>query len=379
LLVRGPALLELKRAARELLLSQGIAEGSIPFALRSRLTSAGAAMQASQAADSAVFDTRALILVNGTGYLPKPLVIAKALLYSLAPPGSVLKIPDSLWNSTFYAGLLVGACLRGATVSVIAPAQRNAPSSGFLQMARAHELFTRLLMVRRELGDAIRAAGGELHTGIYAVAVDANGFASRAGAWTQRFAANPALRGILPFATDLSSLVAEAGQAGRGGPPMALADTAVREPPKLHQKVQFFATREFWNAIAHSPEWPAFMSTYLRYREATYSTGSEADTATRFPAELERIAKRMLPPGEDRARAHAYAVVGSQNQDYRGIFMDGEVAIMFSDHEALVPLLDLVFLEGTVDWVDDQQTLDRLLPPPGELARRLARAAKDAL
>jgi hypothetical protein len=61
------------------------------------------------------------------------------------------------------------------------------------------------------------------------------------------------------------------------------------------------------------------------------------------------------------------------------MFMDGEVGVLLSGPESLVPLVDLLFLEGTVTWVEDQATLDRLLPPRGELMRRLARVIKDAV
>jgi hypothetical protein len=74
-----------------------------------------------------------------------------------------------------------------------------------------------------------------------------------------------------------------------------------------------------------------------------------------------------------------YAFVGSQNQDYRGMFMDGEVAMVFSGSEALIPLVDLAFLEGTVTWLQDRATLNRLLPPPSEYMRRVARVGKDGM
>ena len=34
---------------------------------------------------------------------------------------------------------------------------------------------------------------------------------------------------------------------------------------------------------------------------------------------------------------------------------------------------------GCVTWVDDDVTLDRLLPPVGELRRRIARVTKDGV
>ena len=61
------------------------------------------------------------------------------------------------------------------------------------------------------------------------------------------------------------------------------------------------------------------------------------------------------------------------------MFMDGEAGVLFTGPESLVPLIDLVFMMGTVTWVEDQTTLDRLLPPVGEFQRRIARVTKDAL
>jgi phosphatidylserine/phosphatidylglycerophosphate/cardiolipin synthase-like enzyme len=376
LVVQGPVLFELKRAARDLLLSQGMAEQNLPFLLRS-VPPSGSAAPVDEPSEG--FDARALTLVNGTGYLPKPLNAGKALLYSLLPAGSVMKIPDSLWNSTFYAALLVGACLRGATVSIVPPSLANAPGQGFPQMGRAHELMTRLLLVRRVLAEAIATAGGHLRTGLYSLEADRHGFASRADAWTHGMATTPFLREDMPFTRDLLPVVAAAGTKARGSDQVERAETAALPPPKLHQKVQFFATKEFLDAIGTSSEWPLFMRTYLRYREASYSVGGESADAMRLSTELARIAERIFAHARSTPGGLSYAIVGSQNQDYRGMFMDGEVGLLFSGPASLLPLIDLVFLEGTVTWVDDQQALDRLLPEVGELKRRLGRVVKDAL
>ena len=371
LIVRGPALLDLKRAARELLLSQGLKETEIPppFQTRSR------AVQIVAQPDAARTGGRAMALVNGTGYLSKPLNVAKALLYSLMPPGSVVKVPDSLWNSSFFAGLLVGASLRGAHVLIIAPALANAPSSGFPQMVRAHELLTRLLLVRRELGTAITAAGGDLRTGLYALPVDRHGFADRAARWARQIDTTSFLRTLLPFAPALVPLVRAAGADTTrvSGRP---ADTV---PPKLHQKVQFLATRESWRAISASTEWPRFMAAYLRYREATYVPERASENASELTDSLDQIAQRLFARLQGERRTASFAMVGSQNQDYRGMFMDGEVDVLLTGPESLVPMLDLVFMVGTVTWIDDQATLDRLIPPVGEFMRRIARVAKDGV
>ena len=374
LLLQGPLLLELKRAARDLLLSQGMVEADLPLPLRGE-RSGQAVARPVVLLDTARSDARAMALLNGTGYLPKPLNVAKALLYSLMPPGSVITVPDPLWNSSFYAGLLVGACLRGDHVLVIAPALANAPSKGFPSMGRAHELLTRLLLVRRELGAAIVASGGELRAGLYALPPDRHGFASRADLWARQIGATPFLQTLLPFAPALVPIVADAGRSPPGRESTAPDST----PPQLHQKVQVLATDDFWRAIRVSPEWPRFMSTYLRYRAATYSPEGENAAARAFSDTLEQIAERLLAPSRGSPRAASFAIVGSQNQDYRGMFMDGEAGVLFTGPESLVPLIDLVFMMGTVTWVEDQTTLDRLLPPVGEFQRRIARVTKDAL
>ncbi|MDP3774117.1 MAG: hypothetical protein Q8Q85_07580 [Gemmatimonadales bacterium] len=376
LILEGPLLLELRRQARELLLSQGMPERAIPIPLRPKAFTAMAVRSAAESADAVRFDTRAMALMNGTGYLPKPLNVAKAVLYSLMPPGTVFKIPDSLWNSTFFGSLLVGAALRGGHALVVSPARDNAPSAGFPQLERAHELFTRLLLVRGELGDAINAAGGDLRVGLYALPPDTNGFASRADRWANGVGSTAFLQALLPFAPALVPVVAAAG---RQVAALSPNDTAAPVTPKLHHKVQFVATRAFLTAITRSPEWPRFMSMYLQHRQATYATRADYANDRGLPDSLGRIADLIFAEAREVPGAASFAMVGSQNQDYRGMFMDGEVGVLFTGAESLVPLIDLVFMMGTVRWVDDQQTLDRLLPPVGELRRRIARVAKDGL
>lgn len=370
LVMQGPVLMQLRQAARELLLSQGLVDAELPEPLRTTGLPRPATLRTP--ADVTRFDAQAMALVNGTGFLAKPLNVAKAVLYSLMPPGSVIKIPDSLWNSTFFAGLLLGASLRGATVLIILPAMSNAPSRGFPQMARAHELVTRLILARSELGAALSAAGGGLHTGLYALPIDADGFASRRNLWIRQIRASPFLRELLPFAVPLLADTSLPGTP-RGVPEDPSA------PPKLHQKVQFLATREFWSGMTASPEWPRFMTTYLRYRDGTYGSAGRDTAALTLPDSLELIAERIIAPMRQNRRAASYALVGSQNQDYRGMFMDGEIDVLCTGAESLVPLVDLVFMVGTVTWIDDQAALERLLPAPGELQRRVARAMKDAL
>jgi hypothetical protein len=370
ILVEGPILLELKRDVRDLLLAQGMPEREIPLLLRvdPRAVQSDSTLAAGEPPEG--FDVRALQLVNGTGLLPKPLDVGKALLYSLMPPGSVIKIPDSLWNSFLYGGFLTGACLRGATVLIIAPAAANAPSGSMLVMSREWELMTRLLAARQTLGVPIAAAGGALQLGLYAIRPDQSGMASRVATWNTNASETPFLAALMPF------LPATWPASNAPLRPVPAADAV---HPKLHQKVQFLGTRALWNAIGSSPEWPVFMRAYLAYREATYAPSDDPAPSIELLAQLQEIAERVYAPARGVVGAAGYAIVGSQNQDYRGMFMDGEVDLVFTGPESLVPLVDLIFLEGTATWLTSQQSLDSLVPPPAAYWRRLGRVMKDQL
>ena len=371
LLVRGPLLLDLKREVRDLLLSQGLKPEEIPLVFR-EVSTAGAA--AGNGTDSTT-GSRAMQLHNRTGYEAKPLNVAKAVLYSLMPPGSVIKIPDSLWNSMFFAGLLTGASCRGVRVMIVSPARTNAPSAGFPQMTRAWELATRLLDARTRLARVMGAAGGALHVGLYALQVEGDAFVARVNAWNETVAATPFLRELMPFTAELGPVTRWAAASA--------PDSSATGPtsPKLHHKVQFFASRDAWDALSRSRLWPEFMRTYLSYRQATMYVRGEFRESRNGPTQLAELARRMFAEVEAAAgeRAVLYAIVGSQNQDYRGMFMDGEVGVLIAGHEALAVLVDLVFLEGTVTWLEDRATVDRLLGRPGEMERRLTRIIKDAL
>jgi len=78
-------------------------------------------------------------------------------------------------------------------------------------------------------------------------------------------------------------------------------------------------------------------------------------------------------PPEELARFAFFLQVGSPNQDYRSMVMDGEAAVLVSGWTSLYAVPDFVLLTGLVTWIDDQAELDRRLPPPGRLRRGIAR------
>jgi hypothetical protein len=151
------------------------------------------------------------------------------------------------------------------------------------------------------------------------------------------------------------------------------------EAPKLHHKVQYLATGPLWSRLVNAPEWVDLSNNYLLYREATYSVGGPRQAAESFAARMATVAEALFRRTAGVPGAAGWAMVGSQNQDYRGMFMDGEVGIAITGAQTMVPLMDLLFMEGNTTWLEDQATLNRLLPRPGELTRRLARNTKDGV
>src|SRR5439155_7053900 len=102
------------------------------------------------------FVGRALQVHNEVGFGAKKSSVARAMLYNLAQPGAVIIVPDQLWMSETWAGMLAGAAARGARVEIIAPALANAPIPDAPAMARAHDVLPRLPALRARLTPTMR-------------------------------------------------------------------------------------------------------------------------------------------------------------------------------------------------------------------------------
>jgi hypothetical protein len=75
----------------------------------------------------------------------------------------------------------------------------------------------------------------------------------------------------------------------------------------------------------------------------------------------------------------AYMTVGSTNMNYRSMIMDGEVQILVTQWHILSGLLDFYIIEGLTEWIDTQERLDELLPPPGGMTKWMANLLRLAL
>ncbi len=383
ILLQGPAALSIKDAARELLLQQGFSEEEIPFPLRPRPKPADydEIVRAEMAAGSAI--SRALELHNDTGHGPKLINVLKATLYTLMPPGSVLIIPDSLWISPILASWLVGNSLRGGRVLIVAPALANAPSNRFPQMSRAQELFTRLILLQRELDPEIRAAGGMLKTGVYALDVEAGDIPGRLRVVEEGLATEPFLRDVV----GLRSPVAWSERSERmfrnygGGRP---ADASMHERPMLHAKTHFLASAEAWSAITErqdlGPLVDSFILKMVRRGEPPDREDDDRSLSDSLPVHLavhRAVMEEMSP--ETLEKFVAYLMVGSYNQNYRSMLMDGEVMLTVEGGAVIHGLIDYLSLLGTTTWVDTLEELEEHLPAYGGVKFWFARSFKEML
>jgi hypothetical protein len=80
-----------------------------------------------------------------------------------------------------------------------------------------------------------------------------------------------------------------------------------------------------------------------------------------------------------RERVVFFAMMGSQNQNYRSMITDGEVAFVTSHWPAVIPYMDLVAIVCQSRWFEDPEDLAELLPEYSEWKRRLGRWIKIAL
>jgi hypothetical protein len=391
-MLQGPGALATKDAARELLKVQGFRPEEIPYPLRAlpKAASYQEKIDAEIASlPSYVGDAVGVIqLHNETGFTPKPLNAAKGVLYSLMPPGSVLKVPDSLWQSYIYASLMAGSALRGCRSLVIAPSLRAAPSSGAPQMARANGLMKRIVVFGNEMDDYMKAEGGILKVGLYA---PRQGIGDIAGRYRQ------AVDLTVPWADRVYHFDESVDEAARsaqqildeiGYKPVYLTEKDSLETPKLHLKANFFASAAAWDGLMARPEWGDLTREYIRYlarQQGEYDNVDEARDVREVPGELRRLADRFLREycggltPRERDEIVMYLTVGSANMDYRSQVMNAEVMITLGGLKSLIGVMDFVVLAGLCEWPETPAEVDELLPPPGWFMRKMSSFIKIGL
>lgn len=373
--VRGPAALEARAALRRMLMANGVRDDQIPTPLRVSVGTAAAQE------DNRELVARALQVHNEPGFGAKESSVARAMLYSLAPTGSVIIVPDPLWVSESWAAMLAGAAARGSQVMIIAPASANAPSPEPSILALERGVLRRLLAIHDHLGAQFRQANGALRIGIYASHTPVTDVAGRVAEVRDGLARAPWIRQIIPFDARalavLDRATAEAGRAQAQGPAIA-HDEEPREP-QLHQKTVFIARPGALAALVHQPGWENPLGNAIRVQsEETTRLAEAIGTAQRVDSAAARTGdlllqgfERSLSPAE-RKQITFYFSLGTQNHDPRGLMLDGEASLIVSGFQASAGLVDLFYLMARTTWIERDADIDRLVPAPRGLAARIA-------
>ena len=393
LMLQGPGALATKNAARFLFKTQGFEDRQIPYPLRARPKAKSyddaVAREVASRSDYSV-RSRVIELHNETGFSPKPLNVAKCVLYSLMPPGSVIKVPDSLWQSYIYASLIAGSSLRGCRSLVIAASLQAAPSPGAPLMARANGLMKRLVVFGAAMDDYMEREGGILKVGLYA---PRQGAGDIAGRFQQAVDIHdPWMSRVYHFFdAAMDSVASNAGRylAEVGYRPLYLSAADSLETPKLHLKANLFASPQVWDGLMADPGWSEILKLYVQYLARQQGRGQKGGapvhSVQEVPEELARKVSEVvneyydsLSPDEQNAMI-TFFTIGSANMDYRGQVMNGEAMVTIGGASGLVGVVDFVLLAGLCQWPATPEQVDELLPPPGWFMRWLSSFIKVAL
>ncbi len=385
ILARGPSLVALKDSARELLLTNGFKDEEIPAPLRS-LPIPDNYKEMVNALEGEGWNATALQAHNFPGFGPKPANLVKATLYNLMPSGSHLYIPDSLWNSPFWAGMLIGAALRGCKVLIIAPSLNNAPSAGTPQMSRANEIFTRFVVIQNDMREEIESAGGMFKVGVYNLDIDVFDIVGRAKTFVEGIKNIDWYDEVFPFDSATIEEIKDLAEylESQGFEPSYLAQDKEKRKPKLHSKAQFFGSFQALSSLLEIDGWgkliredvlikaKALMSdTYIGVKDLRSQVSEDRH------AMVEKWYTSLTP--EQHEKMIFYLTVGSHNQDYRSKIQDGEVTYVVSHLNALIGYLDFVGLIGRTTWVDSVEEMEELLPRYTGFMYNIGRYIKNAL
>ena len=165
--------------------------------------------------------------------------------------------------------------------------------------------------------------------------------------------------------------------------PFVLGQDEKPRVPQLHRKTQFVADSAALARLAARPEWREVVIQVLIARAAQAQRGTQTglydDTVTTAgSAAVGRLLKAYVAsrPAADSARLTFYFTIGTQNQDPRGMLLDGEALFVLSGMSGAVGLIDLYSLMARSTWIETEAELDKLLPPYKTWQRRLGRFAR---
>jgi hypothetical protein len=273
--------------------------------------------------------------------------------------------------------LLLGASLRGIRVFVISPSVESHPAGGNpMVQARIYDLMARLITAQNVLGDQIESAGGMLRTGIYDIDLDVKDIPGRVKMALETIQKNPFLEDLFNADPATFAMTEQIDEVLDDFNWKQLIPQREFRKPKMHLKVSFLASKEAWAVLerpeladylaAYAIEWAQQVADPFTYTEITQLTKNVADEVE----QLRLAHQRALTP-EQRDKTAVYLTVGSQNQDERAFFLDGEVAFLVSGGAAGHGLADILLLMGNSHWVTSLEELEEFIPQQKNIWRWL--------
>ena len=370
ILVQGQALVQLKSEIRNLLFRQGVEPHEIPVYLQPRDFPPDYAERCARLEEKG-WTTPVSITMNETGYGEKRASLLKAAIYNLAPPGSRILSFDSLWLSEFWAGMFVGASLRGVGMFPVAPAPVSAPSAAGATLFFLRENMDALFRAQQFFAPAIERSGGMLRVGLYAEDVPVDDLRRRISIFLEGRERDRFVREIFqldPYVAGVLRAIAE------GFNEVPLVALRLRAHPLLHLKNQLFGTQEAFR-IASLPEWLPVLRAHMEIRRRQLN-GEEttglipslmevrADSTSPNLLEAHEAVVRQADP--DGANRSIWTwTIGSMNQDHRSLALDGEALVAVSSNGALVSFIDFMFIMAIAEWPETRAEFDALFPPTG--------------
>jgi len=380
-LVQGPVVLDLRDSARELLLSQGFSEDEIPWALQPKPFAQDYQQKIGDFLETDGDFGWTMETHNQIGYAPKGVSVMKATLYTLMPPGAVIKAPDSIWGSNLWAAMMLGHALRGGRSLIIAPAIANAPSDGSPQMSRAQEAMTRVVVAADILGDEIESQGGLLKLGLYSTDLEVGDIPGKIGALLETLERTPWLAELFDLdPAVLEGLAEERRELIAEGYERTYAVDQEVKTAKLHMKAHLYYSREAWEAVLGNPGLEEIVRAHFEEMAAMNLALSRSEyrdyrlySDRLRPLAREALAPLLQLPEAELSRYVLYLAVGSHNQNTRSLALDGEVAVVAAKWRAVAGLMDFVTITGLCTWVESVEQLEELFPGYDGLARRISR------
>jgi hypothetical protein len=383
--IRGPAVLEVRRQLRRTLARNGIPEDKIPLPLRATQPST-----ADQQQNQRNYIGRALQVHNVPGFGPKESSVARAAMYNLATPGATIIVPDPIWISETWAGMLAAAAARGSKVMIIAPSIANAPSPQAPLMALAHDVMSRLLVLQAALNAQNSPHDGELRIGLFAAQAQVDDPIGRAKEIREGIQQAPWIRAAIPFDSATLAVLENVTTTTPGTTANASTRLAKDEKPRapqLHQKTQLIALPGALSALLRQPGWADALAQSIRvqqqqtakFTEQLSYTTPDVDTTAMRSNDARLTSFEQGRPEVERKRVSFYFSVGTQNMDDRGLASDGEASVIVSGYHAAAGVVDLYNVMARSRWITTQAELDQYIPPPSGWMARLARWIRGTL